>query len=177
METPRQAHATRTRRKSIAVHNGLRQQRQQELAPCPVDADTTQAQAAQQTPPPGPTRSKQRAEVFTTFAAGKAMSDVAAVHSMLSVGKRWRTFRPAGGDGGGGGGESFLRVHWVAVPKALRARRVNRRRGGGTRWPPSEPRAPRGTQRRAALPGGSSLLALGGAAVRSSARGDLRSEP
>jgi hypothetical protein len=28
--------------------------------------------------------------------------------------------------GGGGGGESFLRVHWVAVPKALRARRVNR---------------------------------------------------
>jgi hypothetical protein len=28
----------------------------------------------------------------------------------------------------GGGGESFLRVHWVAVPKALRARRVNRRR-------------------------------------------------
>jgi hypothetical protein len=27
-----------------------------------------------------------------------------------------------------GGGESFLRVHWVAVPKALRARRVNRRR-------------------------------------------------
>jgi hypothetical protein len=29
---------------------------------------------------------------------------------------------------GGGGGESFLRVHWVAVPKAMRARRVNRRR-------------------------------------------------
>jgi hypothetical protein len=25
-------------------------------------------------------------------------------------------------------GESFLRVHWVAVPEALRARRVNRRR-------------------------------------------------
>jgi hypothetical protein len=34
---------------------------------------------------------------------------------------------PEGG-GGGGGGESFLRVHWVAVPEALRARRVNRRR-------------------------------------------------
>jgi hypothetical protein len=31
---------------------------------------------------------------------------------------------------GGGGGESFLRVHWVAVPQALRARRVNRRRRG-----------------------------------------------
>jgi hypothetical protein len=30
-----------------------------------------------------------------------------------------------------GGGESFLRVHWVAVPKALRARRVSRRR---RRW-------------------------------------------
>jgi hypothetical protein len=29
---------------------------------------------------------------------------------------------------GGGGGESFLRVHWVAVPKPVRARRVNRRR-------------------------------------------------
>jgi hypothetical protein len=27
----------------------------------------------------------------------------------------------------GGGGESFLRVHWVAVPKAMRARRANRR--------------------------------------------------
>eukprot|EP01047_Picozoa_sp_COSAG01_P074384 COSAG01_NODE_12416_length_1744_cov_0.898480_2_plen_163_part_00 len=26
------------------------------------------------------------------------------------------------------GGESFLRVHWVAVPETLRARRVNRRR-------------------------------------------------
>eukprot|EP01047_Picozoa_sp_COSAG01_P025487 COSAG01_NODE_1612_length_9735_cov_74.461810_8_plen_506_part_00 len=32
--------------------------------------------------------------------------------------------------GGGGGGESFPRVDWVAVPKALRARRVNR-------WPSS----------------------------------------
>eukprot|EP01047_Picozoa_sp_COSAG01_P056756 COSAG01_NODE_6473_length_3644_cov_5174.356841_4_plen_92_part_00 len=30
-----------------------------------------------------------------------------------------------GGGGGGGGGESFLRVHWVAVPQAVRARRVN----------------------------------------------------
>jgi|EP01047_Picozoa_sp_COSAG01_P062401 hypothetical protein len=33
-----------------------------------------------------------------------------------------------------GGGESFMCVYWVAVPKALRARRVNRRpqrrRGG-----------------------------------------------
>jgi hypothetical protein len=27
----------------------------------------------------------------------------------------------------GGGGESFQRVHWVAVPEAMRARRVNRR--------------------------------------------------
>jgi hypothetical protein len=44
--------------------------------------------------------------------------------------------------GGGGEGESFHRVHWVAVPQALRARRVNRRRqrrrrrgggGGGAR--------------------------------------------
>jgi hypothetical protein len=26
----------------------------------------------------------------------------------------------------GGAGESFLRVHWVAVPKAMRARRANR---------------------------------------------------
>eukprot|EP01047_Picozoa_sp_COSAG01_P019603 COSAG01_NODE_1095_length_11714_cov_9.062930_2_plen_99_part_00 len=33
----------------------------------------------------------------------------------------------APGAGGGGGGESFLRVHWVGVPEALRARRVNRR--------------------------------------------------
>jgi hypothetical protein len=41
----------------------------------------------------------------------------------------------------GGSGEWFLRVHWVAVPEALRARRVNRRRtlargggGGGGAW-------------------------------------------
>eukprot|EP01047_Picozoa_sp_COSAG01_P078807 COSAG01_NODE_14703_length_1420_cov_1.488266_2_plen_97_part_00 len=26
-----------------------------------------------------------------------------------------------------GGGESFLRVHWVAVPEAMRVRRLNRR--------------------------------------------------
>jgi hypothetical protein len=32
------------------------------------------------------------------------------------------------GGGGGGGGESLLRGHWVAVPEALRARRVNRLR-------------------------------------------------
>eukprot|EP01047_Picozoa_sp_COSAG01_P005163 COSAG01_NODE_174_length_23022_cov_528.590978_12_plen_168_part_00 len=40
--------------------------------------------------------------------------------------RRWRRRR-----GGGGGGESFLRVDWVAVPEALRARRVNR---GGGAW-------------------------------------------
>jgi hypothetical protein len=49
-----------------------------------------------------------------------------------------RRAKKAGYGGGGGGGgddspsssrrESFLRVHWVAVPKALRARRANRRR-------------------------------------------------
>jgi hypothetical protein len=39
----------------------------------------------------------------------------------------------AGGSGGGGGGESFPRVDWVAVPQALRARRVNRRRRRGAR--------------------------------------------
>ena len=33
------------------------------------------------------------------------------------------------GGGGGDGGESFLRVHWVAVPEAMRARRVNRHSG------------------------------------------------
>eukprot|EP01047_Picozoa_sp_COSAG01_P023763 COSAG01_NODE_1447_length_10278_cov_47.625209_3_plen_198_part_00 len=40
----------------------------------------------------------------------------------------WRRWRCRGGGAwrGGGGGESFLRVHWVAVPEALRARRVNR---------------------------------------------------
>jgi hypothetical protein len=46
---------------------------------------------------------------------------------------------------GPGGGESFLRVHWVAVPEALRARRVNRR-GSRPRWeylerPDAEPLA------------------------------------
>jgi hypothetical protein len=48
-----------------------------------------------------------------------------------------------GGGGSGGGGESFLRVHWVAVPKILRARRVNRRRRRRQRHPPLLPHAPR----------------------------------
>jgi hypothetical protein len=41
---------------------------------------------------------------------------------------------------------SFLRVHWVAVPQAVRARRVNRAPSspGSTRtWPPPTPTAPR----------------------------------
>jgi hypothetical protein len=32
------------------------------------------------------------------------------------------------------GGECFPRVDWVAVPKALRARRVNRREAEARRW-------------------------------------------
>eukprot|EP01047_Picozoa_sp_COSAG01_P007289 COSAG01_NODE_275_length_19669_cov_8.676188_13_plen_200_part_00 len=68
------------------------------------------------------------------------------------------------GAGGGGGGESFLRVHWVAVPEPLRARRVNRwRRRPGVLLPvvrgqPSgAPRCTlrqelRGLRRRARLP-------------------------
>eukprot|EP01047_Picozoa_sp_COSAG01_P005412 COSAG01_NODE_184_length_22692_cov_155.762758_18_plen_111_part_00 len=45
----------------------------------------------------------------------------------------------------GGEGESFLRVHWVAVPEALRARRVNRRRrrGGGRAGRLARPRPER----------------------------------
>jgi hypothetical protein len=35
---------------------------------------------------------------------------------------------PSGGGGGQLGGASFMRAHWVAVPKAMRARRSNRRR-------------------------------------------------
>jgi hypothetical protein len=49
-----------------------------------------------------------------------------------------------GGGGGGGavvggaaGGSTFLRVHWVAVPQALRARRVNRIRSGRALGRPS----------------------------------------
>eukprot|EP01047_Picozoa_sp_COSAG01_P033798 COSAG01_NODE_2504_length_7555_cov_3.189646_7_plen_198_part_00 len=45
--------------------------------------------------------------------------------------------RGGGGGGGGGGGESFLRVHWVAVPKALRARRASRSRRRRRRPPPA----------------------------------------
>jgi|EP01049_Picozoa_sp_SAG25_P002866 hypothetical protein len=45
-----------------------------------------------------------------------------------------------GGAGGqGGGGESFLRVHWVAVPEVSRARRVNRRRRSGGPRPARSP--------------------------------------
>jgi hypothetical protein len=36
--------------------------------------------------------------------------------------------------GSGEAGESFLRVHWIAVPMAMRARRVNRRQRRPPRW-------------------------------------------
>jgi hypothetical protein len=42
----------------------------------------------------------------------------------------------------GGGGESFLRVHWVAVPKGLRARRVNRRRRRQPQGQPTRDKQP-----------------------------------
>jgi hypothetical protein len=58
--------------------------------------------------------------------------------------------------GGGVGGESFLCVHWLAVPEALRARRVNRGRrlrpccfGRGRR--PNHGRGGRGQWAQAAL--------------------------
>jgi hypothetical protein len=50
---------------------------------------------------------------------------------LLSGGRRGN-YESSGGGGehAAAPGESFLRVHWVAVPKAMRARRANR--GGGT---------------------------------------------
>jgi hypothetical protein len=42
----------------------------------------------------------------------------------------------------GGGGESFLRVHWVAVPQGLRARRVNRRRRRQPQGQPTRDKQP-----------------------------------
>jgi hypothetical protein len=53
-------------------------------------------------------------------------------------------------------GESFLRVDWVAVPKALRARRVNRRRRG------SRDGGPRGAPHARGGPCALCLLLLGG---------------
>eukprot|EP01047_Picozoa_sp_COSAG01_P075753 COSAG01_NODE_13080_length_1639_cov_1.027273_1_plen_196_part_10 len=43
---------------------------------------------------------------------------------------RPRTHVGANGSWGGEAGESFLRVHWVAVPEAVRARRANSSCGG-----------------------------------------------
>eukprot|EP01049_Picozoa_sp_SAG25_P007890 SAG25_NODE_672_length_6012_cov_14.256046_2_plen_153_part_00 len=88
-------------------------------------------------------------EAATATAGAGALESVAfeslaasALHNMGLLGGAGGD--AGGGDGGGGarlaaaaaaadcgGGESFMRVHWVAVPKALRARRVNRRR---RRW-------------------------------------------
>jgi hypothetical protein len=45
---------------------------------------------------------------------------------LADVRRRCLSTPPGGAKGGGGGGESFPRVDWVAVPEALRARRVNR---------------------------------------------------
>jgi hypothetical protein len=54
---------------------------------------------------------------------------VAARHLGAEAGaKRWLC-EP----GPAAGGESFLRVYWVAVPEAVRARRVNRRARPGSR--------------------------------------------
>jgi hypothetical protein len=54
---------------------------------------------------------------------GTELEVTASAHALLVVGPH--------------GGESFLRVHWVAVPEAMCARRANRRRrGGGGGTPP-----------------------------------------
>jgi hypothetical protein len=51
--------------------------------------------------------------------------------SATRTGCRWRRWRRLRLDGGGvDGGECFHRVDWVAVPKAVRARRINRWRLG-----------------------------------------------
>jgi hypothetical protein len=64
------------------------------------------------------------------------------------------TTQAAAAAAAGGGGESVLRVHWVAVPKVLRARRVNRRRrrfqAGRGRRPPTLVRPVRPCRRSAA---------------------------
>eukprot|EP01047_Picozoa_sp_COSAG01_P075407 COSAG01_NODE_12916_length_1664_cov_0.948882_2_plen_299_part_00 len=80
-------------------------------------------------------------------------------YALIFLNPRLDAMRP---DQLSGGGESFLRVHWVAVPKALRARRVNRRR--------TRRRRP-GGRRRVPLPLPLRRLALrpelgGGAALR-----------
>jgi hypothetical protein len=79
---------------------------------------------------------------FTEAAASRMVKQiVSAVAHCHSRGIMHRDIKPenilcllpadSGGGGGGGGGKSLLpRVHWVAVPEALRARRVNRRRRG-----------------------------------------------
>jgi hypothetical protein len=56
----------------------------------------------------------------------RAVASSAVERRTLALMAYFQTQRRGGG--GGGGGESFLRVHWVTVRKALRARRANRRR-------------------------------------------------
>jgi hypothetical protein len=65
----------------------------------------------------------------------------------------------------GGGGESYLRVHWVTVPQAVRARRVNRRRRSGG---PPQPRGPRSCCARGAMGRGPRTRRRGSAACRHS---------
>jgi hypothetical protein len=100
------------------------------------------------------------------------LNDNASCISELVRGRRTaRGSRSWGAYGGGGGGESFLRVHWVAVPKALRARRVNRRRR--RRWDGAEHAAhPGAVLRRRAGPDVSAAQARGhGAVPRQAAAG------
>jgi hypothetical protein len=49
-----------------------------------------------------------------------------ALRRVPAAGRRRRRLELPRADGGGAHGESFLCVYWVAVPKRLRARRVNR---------------------------------------------------
>jgi|EP01047_Picozoa_sp_COSAG01_P014516 hypothetical protein len=62
--------------------------------------------------------------------AGHRAPKAGAVRGALQPSRTKKQHAAPGGSGGGGGGggESFLRVHWVAVPQASCARRVNRRR-------------------------------------------------
>jgi hypothetical protein len=92
----------------------------------------------------------------------RRMFAVAGLGEALRVGAvRWADLPLAGGGalrshgrglGAGAAGGSFLRVHWVAVPEALRARRVNRRCRRRTRTSasagPAPPRRPRSSTRR-----------------------------
>jgi hypothetical protein len=96
--------------------------------PSPDAAAGTRTGSLVASPPPPPPSPHTIANLHTSSTGGALEGPPSPLQSTRGEQPPERWHMPGTDGGGGGGGESCLRVHWVAVPEAVRARRVNRRR-------------------------------------------------